>query len=477
MASSVFARENIKNWTETSHKLYLFRRGLEEMQKISESSITDERGYQWVAGVHGGFGGQPYCQHGNLNFVTWHRPYVLDFELKLRDQIRKIASAAEADEWRLPYWDWAAEDVTGLPESFTVATYVDQETSETKPNPLLSQPYQLEWNPGLVGAPSPPPPWPINTYRNPGSLEQLQILRPRVENALKESSFNTFSLLLEQPHNGLHIWVKGYMATFRSSFDPIFWVHHANVDRQFWLWQRKFSNSSIPSEVKDFPCQPFKFKDIKANAFFEVEQLGYTYAESQNVITRTTAVEAMNLRFTAARASEMAERLETPIVGAVEAPIPPVAPQTLEIEINAIGNDFERAYLRLYDLEHTEKTYEIRVFANREETPDATTPLTDEQHYLGLLVLLGHGNCPGAPGHCDRKATTADGLRQEHHLSPGLALLDVTKGLMSLKENRTLANGKVGEENLSLSLVVVDLLNQQVSHEQIQFARLSLSTV
>jgi tyrosinase len=452
MASDIFARENIKNWTETSRKLYLFRRGLEEMQKISEISIMDERGYQWVAGVHGGFGGEPYCQHGSLNFVTWHRPYVLDFELKLRDQIRKIASAVEADEWRLPYWDWAAEDVTGLPDSFTISTYVDLETGIAKPNPLLSQPYQLEWNPGLDDAPSPPPPWPINTYRNPRDLNQLKSLSELVQNALKEASFTNFSPAIEQPHNRLHVWVMGYMATFRSSFDPIFWVHHANIDRQFWLWQRKFGNFSIPSEVKDFACQPFKFKNIKASAFFEIEQLGYTYAESQSVVTRTTAVETMNILATA-------------------------TPQTLEVKLDPVENNFERAYLRLYDLEHTEKTYEIRVFANQEETPDATTPLTDEQQYFGSFVLLGHGNCPGAPGHCDRKAMTADGLRQKHHLSPGLALLDVTKGLLRLKENRTSTNGEVGVETISLSLVVVDLLNQQVSHEQIQFARLSLSTV
>jgi tyrosinase len=458
MASDVFARENIKNWPETSQKLYLFRRGLEEMQKISESSITDERGYQWVAGVHGGFGGNPYCQHGNPNFVTWHRPYLLDFEMKLRDQIRTIASAAEADEWRLPYWDWGAEDVTGLPDSFTVSTYVDLKTGATKPNPLLSQPYQLEWNPELNDAPSPPPPWPINTYRNPRPLESLKSLRSMVENALKESSFTQFSGLLESPHNSLHVWVMGYMATFRSSFDPIFWVHHANIDRHFWLWQRKFGNSSIPSAVKDFPCQPFRFNDIKASAFFEVEQLGYTYAESQSVVIRSTAVETMNLRSMAASS-------------------PPATPKTLEVELDSIESNFERAYLRLSDLEHTEKTYEIRVFANQEEAPDATTPLTEEQHYLGSFVLLGHGNCPGAPGHCDRKAMTADGLRQKHHLSPGSALIDVTKGLISLKENRTLTHGEVGIGTISLSLVVVDLLDQQVSHEQIQFARLSLSTI
>ncbi|MBM5817409.1 MAG: tyrosinase family protein [Cyanobacteria bacterium K_Offshore_surface_m2_239] len=139
--------------------------------------------------------------------------------------MRKIASAAEADEWRLPHWDWADENVAGLPDLFTVATYVDLETNETKPNPLLSQPYQFEWAPGDPVL----TPWPTTTYRNPGAgpVKALKSLGKMVENALREPTFTCFSPTLEQPHNSLHVWVMGYMATFRSAFDPIFWVHHA----------------------------------------------------------------------------------------------------------------------------------------------------------------------------------------------------------------------------------------------------------
>lgn len=92
-------------------------------------------------------------------------------------------------------------------------------------------------------------------------------------------------------------------------------------------------------------------------------------------------------------------------------------------------------------------------------------------HYIGSFVLLGHGSCPGAPGHCDRKAIAEDGLRQEHHLAPGLALLDVTEGLTKLKNN-----GSGNGQPLMLSLVVVDLQREQVNHEEIQFERLALST-
>ena len=134
-ATSVVSRADIRSWAEGSRELWLFRKGVEGMQAISQQSLMDERGYQYLAGVHGGFGNTAACQHGNANFVTWHRPYLLDFELKLRAAIAKVADQAAADEWRLPYWQWDDPDVDGLPEAFTVETYDDQGTE--RENPLL----------------------------------------------------------------------------------------------------------------------------------------------------------------------------------------------------------------------------------------------------------------------------------------------------------------------------------------------------
>lgn len=141
--TSVVSRESIETWSADSPKLLLFRKAIAAMQQISEVALMDERGYQWVAGVHGGFGGAALCQHNNRNFVTWHRPYLLDFELKLRARIAEFADQATADEWRLPYWDWADPDSRGIPEAFTAETY--EEAGETRPNPLLSAPYQLPY--------------------------------------------------------------------------------------------------------------------------------------------------------------------------------------------------------------------------------------------------------------------------------------------------------------------------------------------
>jgi len=140
------------------------------------------------------------------NFLTWHRPYVLDSEIKIRDQIRIIAGQQAAEEWRLPYWNWASRLVKGIPKVFTDKTYKDGD--ETKPNPLYSMAYDLNLPPG----PPVPNPWPKTTYRSAGSLADLRRLRPQVLAALDTPQFavtNGFSRSIEQPHNGLHVWVSG----------------------------------------------------------------------------------------------------------------------------------------------------------------------------------------------------------------------------------------------------------------------------
>jgi tyrosinase len=455
--TAVVSRENVLSWDADSDRLYLFRRALEEMQSISTQSKMDERGFQWVAGVHGGFGTAPWCHHGDLHFLTWHRPYVLDFELKLRDQIRKLRNADAADEWRLPYWEWDAEDVTGLPEAFTVRTYKDKESGTTKPNPLAAQPYQLEFLPGVGGDQT-------RTWRDPGTQAALRALRTRVERALNEPDFSTFSRVVEGPHNSLHGWVGGFMQAYRSSFDPIFWVHHCNVDRQFWKWQQKFGESSIPDFVRRYPCQPFNFRDIEAQAFFDTRQLGYTYAETRSVQTRSAALAA---------AATSAARLP---------------PRTLDVALGPVPSTFDQARLHFHSLEHTQETLEVRIFAHSGKNgvaPTAKTAQSPAHGYLGSYVILGHGECPGAPGHCDAKAAM-DQARQPHHLAPFDAAVDVTDELQHLfkgarqKKGGTkaaLTRGALPAKDLKLQLVVVDMSGKQVpASERIRFHNISLTT-
>ena len=60
--TTVVSRENIESWAPDSPKLLLFRKAIAAMQAVSDAGVMDERGYQWLAGVHGGFGGMPFCR-------------------------------------------------------------------------------------------------------------------------------------------------------------------------------------------------------------------------------------------------------------------------------------------------------------------------------------------------------------------------------------------------------------------------------
>jgi tyrosinase len=414
-ATTVVSRESLVSWAPDSRKLLLFRKAVQAMQDISDTALMDERGYQWAAGVHGGFGGQPFCHHGDDHFLTWHRPYLLDFELKLRAQIAALAGEEEADEWRLPYWDWADPAVDGLPQAFTEDTYVDD--GATKPNPLFSRPYQLPWDPDVQ-----PPDGPRdNTWRDPKPLAELQALRTFVDAAVGQKAFHDFSTAIENPHNKLHTWVRGFMATYRSAFDPIFWVHHANIDRYFWKWQQGEGHmSSIPQVVRDLPCQPFNFKDIRAEAFFDTRALGYTYSEERRLVLRSTAI---------------ALREETPL-----APLP--------LDFGSVPPTFEQARINVHGVRHPERNCELRFFAGADHSPTGNTPQTSEHGFLGSYLLLGHGSCPGAPGHCDPDQQPGDKLRPPHHLAPFDIYIDVTEAIRALAER--------GIGDVAAEMIIVD---------------------
>lgn len=75
---------------------------------------------------------------------------------------------------------------------------------------------------------------------------------------------------LESPHNSIHLAVGGFDAPgYRASkvpgangdmgenntagLDPIFFFHHCNVDRMFWLWQKKHQRTDSLDLIEEYP--------------------------------------------------------------------------------------------------------------------------------------------------------------------------------------------------------------------------------
>ena len=50
-------------------------------------------------------------------------------------------------------------------------------------------------------------------------------------------------------HNRVHVWVGGSMSPGTSPDDPVFFMHHCNVDRLWALWQHTHPGQNYPEVV------------------------------------------------------------------------------------------------------------------------------------------------------------------------------------------------------------------------------------
>jgi len=354
-------------------------------------------------------------------FLAWHRAYIYEFELRLQDQVPSVT---------LPYWDWTSEKTAqeGIPKAFSDETYVDLDSGETKPNPLYSAFSQVTGT---------------NTTRDPGPLDEFAILQQQVAFAQGRPTYGDYSPALENPHGGLHVWVGGDMGQVPfAAYDPIFWVHHCNVDRLWYEWQEVHGNATVPDAVLQFICAPFTYRGEQT---LDTESFGYTYAESESH----------------ARMDEA----KRPAGATPEA----VLPETMQFDLNVIERDLASARLEFHLLHKTERSYQIRVYCDSGDgSYDASSGHRGNRGYANTLYLFGHGPCGGGDRHCEITEQSWFDLRPPHHLEPFNTYLDVTG---AVKEAIARDSGQV-----TLSFVVLDEKGKQVPASVIEFDTVSLVT-
>jgi tyrosinase len=197
----------------TGPEIAAFRTGVSVMQSRPVSSPTSWEFQANMHGFPGGGGSNPAwgrCQHGSFFFLAWHRMYLHFFERILR-------AASGSPNLTLPYWNYSKNTPTAraLPQPFRGQTIGNPPTA----NPL----FVAQRNPGL----------------NTGAL--LPASAVQTGSAMGMTNFINFGgrrggggRLEFQPHNAIHSQISGWMGSAsRAARDPIFWLHHANIDR---LW-------------------------------------------------------------------------------------------------------------------------------------------------------------------------------------------------------------------------------------------------
>ena len=104
---------------------------------------------------------------------------------------------------------------------------------------------------------------------------------------------------------------------------------------------------------------------------------------------------------------------------------------TPPIELPTDADDFQRADLIFLGLDHSQHSFEGRVFF---DTPDADHSAgRDHAGYVGSFYLFGHGGCFGDVGHCDipQRQDPFD-LRPPHQLEPAVRILTVTERIKEM---------------------------------------------
>jgi tyrosinase len=185
--------------------------------------------------------------HMAPSFLPWHRRFLLDLE----EALRRVDSSVT-----LPYWDWTRDrtarsapwtadllggngrrsdrQVTTGPFAYregnwTIRVNVTDTEFLTRDLGRRDNPIDLPGRSDLEWALKEPAydvaPWDSTVTRG---------FRNRMEGWGTGRGSASW-----RNHNRVHRWVGGTMLSAASVNDPVFWLHHAFVDLQWYRWQRR----------------------------------------------------------------------------------------------------------------------------------------------------------------------------------------------------------------------------------------------
>lgn len=180
--------------------------------------------------------------HGGSVFLPWHREYLRRYEIELQ----KIHSSVT-----LPYWDWT--DHAGTQTKVFINDFMGDRGPATPPNggPVTTGPFKagpdwpileelhIRWPNPLFSAPTVP----LGTalLRQESDIDNLAEIGT-IKNLLEIKAYAPFRAELESGpllHGHGHVWIGGSMLPMTSPNDPMFFMHHAMVDRIWSIWQQK----------------------------------------------------------------------------------------------------------------------------------------------------------------------------------------------------------------------------------------------
>jgi tyrosinase len=389
------------------------------------------------------------CQHGSWYFLPWHRGYLIAFEAIVRDAVVKLNGPAD---WALPYWNYFKPNQDPLPPAFASADWPDGNGD----NPLFVEQRYGPGNDGDVFAP----------------VDQINL------NALADPDFtgvanggspgfggvDTGFAHGGQVHGGIetqpHDWVHGLVGgedtetglpglmsdPDTAGLDPIFWLHHANIDRLWEVWrqnppahvdpsetnwlngppatgERAFvmpmpggvAWTYTPGEMSDLSKLDYNYDDVSAppatpQPLARLQRLGVDLAAAQALVRSTDMAGPKTVELIGAnKESVRLVGTEAKTSVAIDAPAQAKVSASLRAATAGAAAAPDRVFLNLENVRGVRDSTAFNVYIN---VPEGEDPTKYPDHLAGSIALFGV-----------RKATMAD----DKHAGDGLTfVLDIS---------------------------------------------------
>jgi tyrosinase len=325
-------------------------------------------------------------------FLPWHRLYVMQFE----EIIRRLTGRGE---FTLPYWDYTSPSSYAIPDEFQ---------SKNGNDPTLSPLFMPNRNKdgGTNRSADVNAGEPLNKYYR-GRRNFLVLPN------LSERDYSAFCTQLNsQLHNAIHTFTgdNTNMGTTRTAAgDPIFWLHHCNIDRIWAAWNALGGRNPTSTDGTDWADTSFVFASAKGervaidiSTISNSAALPYKYDKLPGMRPGTTLVSSssqMNILLKSVSAGAVAASSSpSQPAAAVElgwAPVKTVlAPTASQNQLSAVAAGIKTAgtghlVLLLRDVQvNLDPSTVYQVFL---DLPENASDEVQDQHYVGLLNFFGIG--------------------------------------------------------------------------------------
>ncbi len=390
-------------------------------------------GFSLQHGTYGG--GYKYCPHGDWYFLPWHREYVLMYE-------KAVRSLTGHTQFAMPYWNWTVD--RSFPAPFNDPTY------KGKPNPLY-----------VAGRTLTGSNWPLKD----SIVGQVEVM----DKIYAETDFQAFGTsknpnqkdlnmswvvagggvqgrLERTPHNNIHNFIGKYMPSAGSPRDPIFMMHHGNIDRIWAYWNglgRSNLSGMSTADQKLWLDMDFKNNYLKPDGtpysavvknLQDIKVLGYTYDDLPKAPDKKAfdPERATRLHALFAAAGEKVAGLQ--LLRAPNSVAATVAkPLRKEAKFPKMAAGLtgpEEVYALIRNMVVSPDVESVRVFVNATNVT-AATPDSDP-HFVDQIGILLHSE------------------KDAHHKAPPSALVDLTSTLQNLAKL-----GEVKDDTVSVLLLPV----------------------